>query len=123
MERFSTASIDVVRPVVALLFVAAVWRAAAVPLSTAEAIAWERAVRPPLREVLVTPGVWSELLYGLLAKRTAGLFRLSELSLRLPGLLGCLTGCAVVLAAYLCHLFTLSDRAWPSLLARARPLR
>lgn len=43
--------------------------------------------------LLVTPGDWSEFLYGLIAKRAAGLFRLSEFSLRLPGIVGCLLFC------------------------------
>lgn len=88
MELPSTASIS--RAVLALGLAIIVWRAATLPVSPAEAAAWDRVVRPPASSLLVTPGDWSAFLYGLLAKRAAGIFRLSEFSLRFPGILGAL---------------------------------
>lgn len=72
---------------VAAVFVVIVWQAATLPLTAAEADVWYRFVRPKLASFFLAPGAWSGLLYGLLAKRTIGLFRLSEFSLRLPGVL------------------------------------
>jgi hypothetical protein len=93
MKRFSTASIDPAKAVLALTFAVVVWRAATAPVSAGEALAWDRAVRPDAASLLVSPGAWSAIVYGVLAKRAAGLFRLSEFSLRLPALLGCLFYC------------------------------
>jgi hypothetical protein len=70
---------------VALLAVA-VWLCLR-PLTGAEAVLWNDLVRPPLRTAFFAPDAWSGFLYALLAKRTAGLLRLSEFSLRLPALL------------------------------------
>jgi hypothetical protein len=70
-----------------------VWRAATLPISSAEALAWDHVVRPGAASLLVAPGDWSGFLYGLVTKRAAGLFRLSEFSLRFPGILGCFLYC------------------------------
>jgi hypothetical protein len=89
VERDSTVSINVAKALLALLFGVAVWRAATLPFTAAEAVAWDRCVRPRFGELLVTPGAWSGFLYGLVARRFTGLFRLSEVSLRLPAVLSC----------------------------------
>ena len=60
------------------------WQAATLPFTSAEASAWHQFVRPRFAAILVTPGAWSGLLFGVLAKRSIGIFRLSEFSLRLP---------------------------------------
>jgi hypothetical protein len=64
-----------------------VWQAATLLFTSAEAAAWYQFVRPRFAALLVTPGAWSGLFYGLLAKRSIGIFRLSEFSLRLPVIL------------------------------------
>ena len=71
----------------AALFAVHVYRAAATPATADEAYSYDRYVRPPIREVLAAYDPGNHLLYTLLAKRSIGLFRLSEFSLRLPGLL------------------------------------
>jgi len=88
MERPSTASTNLARAVLAAAFAIVVWRAAVLPVTAAEAALWDRVVRQPAASLLVTPGDWSAFVYGLLAKRCAGLFRLSEFSLRLPAIFG-----------------------------------
>lgn len=87
MERFSTVWI---RAPLALLFGVVVWQAATLPVTAAEATTWDRVVRPALREIFTAPGAWSGWVYGFAARRAAGLFRLSEWSLRAPSLVGCL---------------------------------
>jgi hypothetical protein len=69
------------------LFGVILWQAATLPLTAAEAVAWDKFVRPHLASLFVTPGGWSGLLYALLVKRAVGLFRLSEFTLRLPDVL------------------------------------
>ncbi len=71
----------------AAIFGVIVWQAITLPFTSAEADAWDRLVRPRFTALFVTPGAWSGLLYSLLAKRSVGLFRLSEFSLRLPDVL------------------------------------
>jgi hypothetical protein len=93
MEQRSTEFINLSKAVLAVMFVVVVWRAATLPITPAEALAWDRVVRPGAASLLVTAGDWSGFLYGLAAKRAAGLFRLSEFSLRFPGILGCLLFC------------------------------
>ena len=93
MERLSIASTKLSKAALAVMFAVVVWRAATLPVSGTEAFTWERVVRPGAASVLVTPGDWSGFLYGLIAKRAAGLFRLSEFSLRFPGILGGLLYC------------------------------
>jgi hypothetical protein len=93
MKRLSTVSISPAKVILAATLAVVVWRAATLPLSADEALAWDRVVRPGAASVLVTPGAWSAFVYGLLAKRAAGLFRLSEFALRVPGIVGCLLYC------------------------------
>jgi len=57
------------------------------PITAAEAVLWNDLVRPPLRTAFFAPDAWSGWIYALVAKRTVGLLRLSEFSLRLPALL------------------------------------
>jgi len=83
MGRLYTASI---RVAAVALFGAAVWLCLR-PLTAGEAVLWNDLVRPPLRTAFFAPDAWSGWLYSLLAKRTVGLLRLSEFSLRLPALL------------------------------------
>ena len=96
MERSSTVSTDLSKAVVAATLAVVVWRAATLPVSTEEAVLWDRVVRPSAASLLVTPGDWSGFLCGLIAKRAVGLFRLSEFTLRFPGIIGCLLYCAGV---------------------------
>jgi hypothetical protein len=96
MERLSTVSTNLAKPVLVLMLAVVVWRAATLPVTGAEALAWDRVVRPGAVSLLVTPGDWSGFLYGLIAKRAAGLFRLSEFSLRFPGIIGCLLFCCAL---------------------------
>jgi hypothetical protein len=83
MERLSTAW---TRLAAVAILAAAVWLCFR-PLTSAEATLWDDLVRPPLRTAFFAPDAWSSFIYGLLAKRTAGLLRLSEFTLRLPALL------------------------------------
>ncbi len=86
MERLST---KLVSALYVAAFAIAVYFALTRPATVREAILWNDLVRPPLRAVFFAPDAWSGWIYGVLAKRTVGLFRLSELSLRLPSILAC----------------------------------
>ncbi len=86
MKRLYTVSISVA---MAALFGIVLWQAATRPVTVREAMLWDHLVRPPLRQAFLDAQAWHGLIYAVLAKRTAGLFRLSEFSLRLPALLGC----------------------------------
>lgn len=83
MERLSTTSS---KALFATAFAVAVWFALR-PITAAEATLWNDLVRPSLRSAYLMPDAWSDWLYAVLAKRAAGLFRLSEFSLRLPAVL------------------------------------
>lgn len=87
MEVFSTVSIKLARVVLLAVFAGEVWVAATQPITSAEALAYDRFVRPNIRESLHQPSVNSDVLYTLLEKRSVGLFHVSEISLRLPALL------------------------------------
>jgi hypothetical protein len=69
------------------VFTGEAWLAAARPITPAEALAYDRFVRPPMRETLHQPSRNPDVLYTLLEKRSVGLFRVSEFSIRLPALL------------------------------------
>src|SRR5436305_15037462 len=99
MERAYTV---LTRVLLASVFAAAVWLAAVRPVNIEEATVWAHLVRPPWREALVAPDAWSGLWFATLAKRAIGLFRLSELTLRFPGLLSC--------AIYLLVLYRMARR-------------
>jgi hypothetical protein len=103
------------RVLLASVFAAAVSLAAARPISIEEATLWAHLVRPPWRESLVASDAWSGLWFATLAKRGIGLFRLSELTLRLPGVLSC--------AIYLLVLYRkLRRQLWVAVLAAAVPV-
>ena len=87
MEAFSTASTKLALAVMVAVFTGEAWLAAVRPITSAEALAYDRFVRPPMRETLHQPSRNPDVLYTLLEKRSVGLFRVSEFSLRLPALL------------------------------------
>jgi hypothetical protein len=87
MEAFSTASTKLALAVLLAVFGGEVWLAAVLPVTPAEALAYDRFVRPALRESLHQPSLNRDILYTILEKRSAGLFRVSEFSIRLPALL------------------------------------
>ena len=90
MRPSSIASIDLVACALLLaVFAVNLYRDATQSISTAEAVAFDRWVRPPLRDVLPQPyDPHNRVLKTLLVKRSVALFRLSEFSFRLPELLG-----------------------------------
>jgi hypothetical protein len=69
------------------LFAYSVYVAVSRPVGIAEAVLWDHLIRPPLAESFRSPDAWLGLGYAVVAKRAIGLFRLSELSLRLPAIL------------------------------------
>src|ERR1017187_10338273 len=69
------------------VFAGEAWLAAVRPVTSAEALAYDRFVRPPMRETLHQASRNPDVLYTLLEKRSVGLFRVSEFSIRLPALL------------------------------------
>jgi hypothetical protein len=69
------------------VFAGEAWLAAVRPITPAEALAYDRFVRPPMRETLHQPSRNPDVLYTLLEKRSVRLFRVSEFSIRLPALL------------------------------------
>jgi len=75
-----------IRIAIVAMFGAAVWHCLR-PITVNEAVLWNDLVRPPLRTAFFAPDAWSGWMYALLAKRTVGLLRLSEFSLRIPALL------------------------------------
>src|SRR5690242_18179015 len=77
-------------------FGAAVYLAATRPVTLPESLFWSHLVRPGFREALTASDAWSGLLEAILAKRSAGLLRLSEFSLRLPAILACAAYLAVL---------------------------
>src|SRR6478672_11005856 len=109
MERAYTV---LTRVLLASAFATAVWLAAVRPVSIDEATVWAHLVRPPWREALVASDAWSGLWFATLAKRAVGLFRLSEFTLRLPGILSC--------AVYVLVLYRMAQRRrWLAVLAAA----
>ena len=74
--------------VIVAVFTVEAWLAAVRPVTPAEALAYDRFVRPPMRESLHQPSRNADIFYTLLEKRSVGLFRVSELSIRIPALLG-----------------------------------
>jgi len=96
MEANSTASTNFAKSLLLLAVAIVVWRAATLPVTAIEAIAWDRFVRPPVSSLPTMPSAWSGIVYGIVARRAAGLFRLSEFSLRAPGVLGFLLYCCAL---------------------------
>jgi hypothetical protein len=75
---------------IAFLFGAGVYRAATQSIVIDEAYTYNRFVAPPLAESLATYDANNHVLHTLLCKVSVACFGLSELSLRLPALLGSL---------------------------------
>jgi hypothetical protein len=73
-----------------VLFVASVYRAWSLSISMDEAYTYLSFVAPPLTRILTTYSPNHHILFSLLAKASIQTFGVSELSLRLPALLGCL---------------------------------
>jgi hypothetical protein len=73
-----------------LLFVASVDRAKSLSISMDEAYTYLSFVAPPLSRILTTYSPNHHVLYSLLAKASVQVFGVSELSLRVPALLGCI---------------------------------
>jgi hypothetical protein len=69
------------------IFLVQVYQAAKRPISTGEAYIYDRFVRPTTRQVLSQELLNRDVLYSMLEKRSVGLFHVSPLSVRLPGLL------------------------------------
>lgn len=69
------------------IFLVQVYQAAMQPISTGEAYIYDRFVRPTIRQVLAQELLNRDVLYSMLEKRSVGLFHVSPLSVRLPGLL------------------------------------
>jgi hypothetical protein len=79
------------------------YRAVVDPIRATEADSYNRSVRPPAGDMLLHYDPQNGLLYTLLAKRTIGLFRVSEFSLRLPGL--------IAAALFVWSIYRLSSRS------------
>ena len=90
MEPSSTTLISRIACALLLaVFALNLYRAATQSITTAEAVAFDRWVRPPLRDLLPQPyDPDNRVLNTLLVKRSVALLRLSEFSFRLPDLLG-----------------------------------
>jgi hypothetical protein len=109
MERVYFASIKLL---LSACFGWALYVAITRPVTLGEALLWDHLVRPPFRQAFTAPDAWSGLLYAVIAKRTVGLFRLSQFTLRLPALIGC--------GVYLIVIFRkLPRRYWPILVLAA----
>ena len=87
MEPLSTRSTKLALAAIVAVFAGEAWLAAVRPITPAEALAYDRFVRPTLRETFHQPSRNPDVLYTLLEKRSVGLFRVSEFSIRLPVLL------------------------------------
>lgn len=87
MELTSTASSRIALALLCGLFAVNVYRAATQSITTAEALEFDRRIRPPLRDILPHFDLGNHLLLTILIKRSVGLLRLSEFSMRLPSLL------------------------------------
>ena len=72
------------------LFAASIYRAWSLSISMDEAYTYLSFVAPPLTQVLTTYSPNHHVLFSLLAKASIQTFGVSELSLRLPALLGCI---------------------------------
>jgi uncharacterized membrane protein len=73
-----------------LLFLASVYRARWISISMDEAYTYLSFVAPPWTRLLTTYSPNNHVLFSLLAKASIEIFGVSEFSLRLPALLGCL---------------------------------
>jgi len=89
MEPSSTASteIRIAMGLPAVLFVLTAVRAALLPVTPPEAAMYNQFVGPDLRDALTANWANAPVLYSLLARLSTSAFHLTDLSLRLPGLL------------------------------------
>ena len=87
MGRPYTASIKLSLAFLAAVFAIQVYRAIVQPIGSGEAYLYDRFVRPTTRQVLAAELPDRDVLYGLLEKRSVGLFHVSPFSVRLPALL------------------------------------
>jgi len=88
MEPGSTASIKTARTLLPVLFAVNVFRAAMLSITPPEAATYNRFVGPPLREAFALTTANNHVLNTLLARISTSVFHLTDLSLRLPSLLG-----------------------------------
>lgn len=88
MEPGSTASIKVARGLLPALFAVNVFRAAMQSITPPEAATYNRFVGPPLRDALALTTANNHVINTLLARISTSIFHLTDLSLRLPSLLG-----------------------------------
>ena len=89
MESRSTVSTRLALAALLAVFALQVYRAITVPIGLSEAYLYDRFVRPTVRQVLASELPDRDVLYGLLEKRSVGLFHVSPFSVRLPSLLFC----------------------------------
>src|SRR5689334_1906268 len=87
MERTSTASIKVLRGLIAVLAAANLVRAMMLPVTLGEALNYNRFIQPPWREALEHFDLNNHVLNTILVRISTARFHLTELSLRLPSLL------------------------------------
>ncbi|HMC62894.1 MAG TPA: hypothetical protein VKJ01_27120, partial [Candidatus Solibacter sp.] len=88
MEPGSTVSIKAARTLLLALFAVTVYRAATQSITPPEAATYNRFVGPNLQEALALTTSNNHVLNTLLARISTSIFHLTDLSLRLPGLLG-----------------------------------
>jgi len=87
MERISTVSTKVAWGLLVALAALNVYQAARLSITPDEAYAFVHFVQPPVRQLLRPYDPLNQVLNTLLVKRTVGLLRPSEFSVRLPALL------------------------------------
>ena len=87
MPRDSTVWTRATIALLAAVFAVSVYRAATLSITADEALAFDRCIRPPLRDVIPHFDPSNHVLNTLLVKRSVALFRLSEFSFRLPSVL------------------------------------
>lgn len=87
MELHYTASTKAAFGLVLAILAIQFYRAVTLPIGAGEAYLYDRFVRPTTRQVLASELPDRDVLYSLLEKRSVGLFHVSPLSVRLPGLL------------------------------------
>ncbi len=88
MERTSTASINPVRGLLAAVAVVSLIRAMTLPVTLGEAWNYVRFIEPPWREALEHFDSNNHIINTILVRISTSRFHLTELSLRLPSLLG-----------------------------------
>jgi hypothetical protein len=87
MEQRYTVSNKLAVALVAAVSAVQVYQAAVRPIGSGEAYLYDRFVRPTVRQAMASELPDRDVLYGLLEKRSVGLFHVSPFSVRLPGVL------------------------------------